>query len=123
MTRDAAERSFGSFFGNVAAAILVMLMLEVLVARMAWGAAMVAKSAKMDRLSEGISGTASMIMSEEERSEMEVEGTSRERASSASERVRRDLDTDLESRLSANWSPLSRDFCEESTTVTGILAT
>lgn len=122
MTRDAAERSLGLSLGSVAAAILVMLMLEVFVARIACFGAICTRSAKMDCLREGISGTASIIMSAEERSDIEVEGESRERASSASGCVRRDFDTDLESKVSANLRPLSREACEESITVTGILA-
>ena len=122
MTRDAAERSLGLFLGSVAAAILVILILEVFVARIVCGGAIRARSEKMDCLREGISGTASMIMSAEERSEIEVEGERRERASSASDCVRRDLATDLERRVSANLRPLSREACEESITVTGILA-
>ena len=114
MTLDAVERSLGLSLGRVAAAILVILMLEVFVARMACGALIFAKSAKMDCLSEGISGTASMIMSAEERPSMLDEGESRERASSASDCVRRDFETDLARSESANFRDLVSEEEEES---------
>lgn len=61
ITRDAAERSFG--LGLVAAAILVMEMEEVLVARMVCVGQIWASWAKMERLRDRISGTASMTKS------------------------------------------------------------
>ena len=95
MTREAALRSVGAFGGVVDAAILVMEMEEVLVARMACGGAILARSAKMEVFSEGISGTASIIKSAVERSVICVVGWRRERVESAVDWEMRSLDTSL----------------------------
>ncbi|KAI5304198.1 hypothetical protein KEM55_000172 [Ascosphaera atra] len=61
MTLEETERSLGS--AVVAAAIFVMEMEEVLVARTAWAGAISASFLKMEHLRSGISGTASMTKS------------------------------------------------------------
>jgi hypothetical protein len=81
MTREAAERSVGSEV--VAAAILVMEMEEVFVARIAWGGQILASWAKMSAFSLGISGTASMTKSTSDRESKVVEGLRRERTEAA----------------------------------------
>lgn len=98
MTRDAAERSFGSVV--VAAAILVMEMEEVLVARIACAGQMRANWAKMEVLRDRISGTASMTKSTSERCSMFVVDDRRARVASASGAVRRPFATDFWSCLS-----------------------
>src|SRR6266480_3540176 len=82
MTRDEVERSVGSFV--VAAAIRVMEIEEVLVARMACGGQIRASREKISNLSSGISGTASMTKSTLLRSSMFVELTIRSRVFVAS---------------------------------------
>ena len=116
-TREEAEVSVGSEV--VAAAILVMEMLEVLVARIAWEGQMRARSEKIFCLSEGISGTASMTMSTSLRSSMLVVGCRRERVWSAISWVILDFETSLERSLSANAMPLSSAACWLSTSVMG----
>jgi hypothetical protein len=79
----------------VEAAMRVMEMDEVLVARMACLGQTWARREKMSNLSWGISGTASMTKSADERSSREVEGVSRARAASACSWVMRCLETSL----------------------------
>ncbi len=122
MTREAADRSVGLLGDCVDAAILVMEMEEVFVARMACEGQMLASWEKMEVLSEGISGTASMTKSAVDRSPISVVGTSRDRAAVASSLVIRFLETSFSRSWSANFSPLSIDACDESTRVTGIWA-
>src|SRR5271156_1451784 len=62
ITRLEADVFVGSSL-HVADAIFVMLILEVFVARMAWGGQIFASCSKMDSLREGISGTASITKS------------------------------------------------------------
>ena len=100
ITRDAALRSVGFPSGVVDAAIFVMEIDEVFVDRIACGGATLASSEKIDVFSERISGTASMMKSELERSEKEVVGSRRARALSASSWVMRDLETSFSSNLS-----------------------
>ena len=100
ITLDAALRSVGFPSGVVDAAIFVMEIEEVLVERMACGGAILASSENMDVLSDRISGTASIIKSALERSEREVVGSRRERALSASDCERRDLETSFARSLS-----------------------
>jgi hypothetical protein len=107
---------------HVADAIFVMLILEVFVARMAWGGQIFASCSKMDSLREGISGTASITKSTVDSSDMEVVGWSRALMADASSLVRRCFATSFSRSLSANARPLSRDACELSTTTTGIEA-
>ena len=97
-TREAADRSVGSVV--VAAAILVMEMEEVFVARMACGGQIWASWAKMEALRVGISGTASITKSMLERSEIWVVGCRRERHLSASCWERRCLETSFERSFS-----------------------
>lgn len=85
MTRDAVLKSAGLLDGVVAAAILVIEMDEVFVARIAWEGAIFANWAKISVLREGISGTASMMKSASERSFILVVGERRDRAESASD--------------------------------------
>ena len=84
-TRDAAARSVRLSGGAVAAAIFVIDMEDVLVARMACGGAILASWEKISIFNVGISGTASMTKSAVERSSILVVGESRERAESASD--------------------------------------
>ena len=93
-TRELLEVSVG-LPPVVAAAMRVMEMDEVLVARMACLGQTWASLEKMSNLSWGISGTASMTKSADERSSMEVVGWSRARAASACSWVRRCLATSL----------------------------
>ena len=115
-----ALRSVGSCV--VAAAISVMEMEDVFVARTAWGGQVRARVAKIERLSSTISGTASITMSTSPRSSILVEGVSRARAASASDCESFCFCTSLASSLSANARPLSRFCGEVSMTVTGTLA-
>ena len=84
ITLEAALRSVGLLGGVVAAAILVMDIEDVFVARMAWEGAILASWVNMSVLRPGISGTASIIKSEWDRSDILVVGVRRERAESAS---------------------------------------
>ena len=108
MTRDAAERSVGLSDGVVEAAILVMEMEEVFVARMAWEGQICASWEKIDALRVGISGTASMTKSAVERSESWVVGVRRARAAVASDWERRCLETSFSRSLSAFRVRVSR---------------
>ena len=92
-TRELLVVSRGSVV--VAAAMRVMEMDEVLVARMACLGAIWAMREKRSNLREGISGTASMTKSTVERSSREVVGVRRARAASAWDWVMRDLETSL----------------------------
>lgn len=83
MTLDDAYVSVGSF--DVEAAIRVMEMEEVFVARIAYEGQIWASLEKMSNFREGISGTASMTKSTEERSSIEVVGVRRLRTASASD--------------------------------------
>lgn len=69
MTREAAERSVGSLV--VEAAILVMDIEEVLVARMAWGGQIWASWEKMEALRSGISLT--VVSGDDDRSVREYQ--------------------------------------------------
>lgn len=100
ITRDGPERSFGSV--AVAAAILVMEMEEVFVARMAWDGAIWTSLEKMEVLRSAISGTASITKSTLEKSSSFVVGVSIERILEAASWVRRSLETSLARSLSAN---------------------
>jgi hypothetical protein len=97
-TRELADVSVGSFV--VDAAILVMEIEDVLVARMAWVGHICASLAKMSNFRSGISGTASITKSTSDRSSSFVVDESRDRASSAWSCVIRDLDTSLARSLS-----------------------
>lgn len=80
-----------------------MEMEEVLVARMASFEHIFASSAKMERLSSRISGTASITKSTSERSESSVVFVIRERISSASAEVIRCLAMSLDNRVSVSF--------------------
>lgn len=84
----------------MAAAILVMEMEDVLVARMACEGQIWANWAKMELLRERISGTASMTKSTSWRSSILVVQVRRARAAVASDSVRRSRETSLCSCLS-----------------------
>lgn len=99
MTREGAERSVG-LPGLVAAAILVIEMEDVLVARMACGGQIRANWANMDVLRDGISGTASMTKSAVESALRSVDVERRSREAVASLCVRRFLDTSFARSLS-----------------------
>lgn len=77
ITREEADVSVGSVV--VAAAIFVMEMEEVFVARMVCGAHIWASCAKIENLREGISGTASITKSTSERASIDVTGLRRDR--------------------------------------------
>jgi hypothetical protein len=100
-TRELVERSLGSVV--VAAAILVMGMEDVLVARMACGGQMSASLAKMSNLSWGISGTASMTKSTSPSSSIRFVGVMRAQASSASAWLILDLETSLARSFPERW--------------------
>lgn len=72
ITRDEADVSVGSFV--VDAAMLVIEIEEVFVARIAWEGQICAKDSNMENLSEGISGTASMTKSTSARESIDVVG-------------------------------------------------
>lgn len=84
-TREAAERSVELPGGAVAAAIFVIEIDDVLVARIACAGAIFASCEKMSIFRDGVSGTASILKSEFERSSILVVGERRERAESASD--------------------------------------
>ena len=98
ITREGALRSFGSMV--VEAAILVMEMEEVFVARMAWGGQILASWEKIWVLREGISGTASITKSTLESSSVFVVAVRRERAAVASDWEIRCLETSFSRSLS-----------------------
>jgi hypothetical protein len=104
-TRELLEVSFG-LPAVVEAAMRVMEMDEVLVARMACLGQIWASLAKMSNLSSGISGTASMTKSAEDRSSMEVVGWSSARAASACSWVMRCLETSLARSFSVEGEQL-----------------
>ena len=99
-TLDVTLVSVGFPLSVVDAAILVIEMEEVLVERMACDGAILANCENMDCFSERFSGTASIIKSALERSEIDVVGSSKERALPASVWVRRDLETSFSRSLS-----------------------
>jgi len=76
ITREDADVSVGSLV--VDAAILVMDMEDVLVAKMACGGHISARRLNISNLREGISGTASMTKSTSERESIEVCGLRRD---------------------------------------------
>ncbi len=96
-TLELALVSVGSLV--VDAAIRVIDMEEVFVARIACAGQICASLEKMSNFREGISGTASMTKSTSERGSMEVWGVSRERMVSASSWVMRFFETSLASNL------------------------
>lgn len=117
MTRDEADVSVGSF--AVAAAILVMLIEEVFVARIACFGQISANCANIFSFSDGISGTASMTKSTSERSANWVVGCKRCRVAFAISSVILDFETSFSRSFSANLSPLSNAAWAESTRTTG----
>lgn len=98
ITRDEADVSVGSVV--VEAAILVMEMEEVFVARMACGGHICASCENMENLSEGISGTASITKSTSERASIDVTGLRRDRILSDWSWVIRCFETSLARSLS-----------------------
>lgn len=107
ITREEADVSVGSFV--VDAAILVMDIEDVFVARMAWGGQIWARDSKMENFKEGISGTASITKSTSERKSIEVLGSRRDRILSDCSCVIRSLETSFASSLSgkaflSSWS-------------------
>lgn len=98
ITREEALVSLGSLV--VDAAILVMEMEEVFVARMAWGGQIWASELNIENFKEGISGTASITKSAEDRSSIFVVGMRRERILSDCSWVMRCLVTSLARSLS-----------------------
>jgi hypothetical protein len=133
MTRDEAERSVGSFV--VEAAILVIEMEEVFVARIAWEGHIWASWENIFAFNSGISclelaqhtrisapertGTASITKSTSERSSMEVLEVNLPLVASASSFDILCLPTSFSRSLSANFRPLSIDACELSISLTG----
>ena len=99
-TREEADVSVGSEV--VAAAMRVMEMEDVLGARMACDGQMRASWENMSNLSLGISGTASITKSTDDRLSNSVLVDSSDLARSASSCVILDLDTSFESSLSAS---------------------
>lgn len=97
-TREEAERSVASLV--VEAAILVIEMEEVLVARMAWDGAIWARREKMEVFRSVISGTASMTKSTSVRSSILVVGLRSPRTSVAASLVIRSFATSFSRSLS-----------------------
>jgi hypothetical protein len=93
----------------VLAAILVMLMDDVFVARMAWDGQICASWEKILDLRSGISGTASMTKSTSDKSSRDVLDVRRSRVAAASSFDMRPLPTSFSRSLSANFRPLSMD--------------
>jgi len=117
ITREEADVSVGSMV--VDAAMRVMEMEEVLVARTACGGQICARELKMENFREGISGTASTTKSTEESESIDVVGLRRERTLSDSACVMRSLEMSLARSFSANLRLLSIDDWLLSTSVTG----
>lgn len=117
MTRDEAERSVGSVV--VLAAILVIDMDEVLVARMACDGQICASCEKILCLRSGISGTASITKSTSDRSSIDVLEVNRSLAAAASSFEILPFPTSFSRSLSANFRPLSIDAWELSINRTG----
>jgi len=105
ITREEAEVSVGSFV--VEAAIRVIEIDDVFVARMVWGGHIWARDSKMENFKDGISGTASITKSTSARESIEVEGARRDRILSDCCCVIRSFDTSFAKSLSANLRPLS----------------
>ena len=127
MTREEAEVSVGSFV--VDAAIRVMEMEDVLVARMACGGQICARELKMENLRSGISGTASITKSTSERESIDVVGLRRDRILSDCSWVIRSFVTSLARSLSGERSALldggmraAQHTCELEALVNGGLA-
>lgn len=108
ITLDEADVSVGSFV--VDAAIRVMEIEEVFVARIACRGQIWASLEKMSNFREGISGTASMMKSTVERSSMDVVGVRRLRTPSASDWEMRSFETSFASSLSEH-SSVRVDMC------------
>jgi hypothetical protein len=98
MTREDAEVSVGSFV--VAAAIRVMEIEDVFVARMAWGGHIWASDSKMENFREGVSGTASITKSTSARESIDVVGARRDRILSDCSCVIRSFETSFARSLS-----------------------
>ncbi len=98
MTREEAEVSVGSLV--VEAAMRVMEMEDVFVARMACGGQIWASEEKMENFSEGISGTASITKSTSARESIEVVVERKERMWSDCSCVIRSFETSLARSLS-----------------------
>lgn len=102
ITRDDADVSVGSLV--VAAAILVIDIDDVFVARTACGGQIWARFSKMDIFKDGISGTASITKSTSERGSIEVYVVSSDRILSDCSCVMRSFETSLASSLSVEAS-------------------
>ena len=99
ITLDDAWVSVGSFV--VDAAIRVMDIEDVFVARMAWGGQICASWLKIENLRSGISGTASITKSASERKSIDVVGLIRDIILSDCSWVMRSFETSLASNFSA----------------------
>jgi hypothetical protein len=117
ITRDEAERSVGSLV--VLAAILVMEIDDVLVARIACEGQICASCENMLCLRFGSSGTASITKSTSDRSSSLVLEVSRSLTTAASSFEIRPFPTSFSRSLSANFRPLSIDAWELSINRTG----
>lgn len=102
ITREEADVSVGSFV--VEAAIFVMEMEEVFVARTVCGWQICAREENIWNFREGISGTASITKSTEERESIDVDGVRRERILSDWDWVMRSFATSLARSLSVEGS-------------------
>ena len=98
MTREDAEVLVGSLV--VEAAMRVMEMEDVFVARMACGGQIWARDENMENFREGISGTASITKSTSARESIEVVGERRERILSDCSCVMRSFETSFARSLS-----------------------
>jgi hypothetical protein len=120
ITREDAERSFASL--EVDAAILVMEMEEVFVARIACEGQIWASWEKILVFRSGISGTASMTKSTSDRSSRDVLVVRRSRVAWASSSDILCLETSFARSLSANFRPLSIAAWDASISFTGTCA-
>jgi len=98
ITREDADVSVGSLV--VEAAIRVMDIEDVFVARMACGGHIWARDSKMENFREGISGTASITKSTSARESIEVVGARRDRILSDCSCVIRSFETSFARSLS-----------------------
>lgn len=98
--------SVGSFV--VEAAIRVIEIDDVFVARMACGGHIRARDSKMENFKEGISGTASITKSTSARESIDVVGPRRDRILSDCSCVIRSFDTSFARSLS-DWGPVRSD--------------
>ena len=104
----------------VCLAISFMEMLDVLLARIAWGLHIESSLLKVENFKSGISGIASTTRSQSERDSRSTDEEILENAESASSRLIRSFETSLSREFDIAEVPLSRNSCLMSTIVTSI---